>query len=535
MKTAVIYARYSSDNQRDRSLADQIKLCRDLAKREELHVVDVFEDRAISGTKNDRPGFQRLMAAAKAKLFDVLIVEDQDRLTRDQGDFHAARKVLDYFDIKLLTASGFVGGIDGSVRALLNEMYIENLAAHTKRGLAGVIADGRHAGGRSYGYAPVPGSPGIMQIVENEAEVIRKIYEAFVAGKTARQIAHDLNKRGVKPPRGKWWNASALNGSKDRHNGILQNEAYRGVLVWNRVSMRRDPVTRKRISRPNPCSEWKTAPVPHLRIVSDELFEAVQVRKAARRGDGSLHAVRAARGPRHLLSGLLRCGSCGAGMCSVGASRKGGRARIVCSAHRENGSCDNHRRTYLDIVEGKVVDGLRHHLAHPTLINEFVKAYNDERRKLAKEAGRERASKEHRIGAINRETSRLLEAIKAGAGSALPIIVETMNTLENERVKLTADLCAMTNADNMVSIHPSAVQRYQRAIAQLGDELKCASPEEIALLRSLVKTVTVYSGTDGLVEIDIKGRIAALCDCGYVDGSGGGTRTPDPRIMIPVL
>jgi site-specific DNA recombinase len=522
MKTAAIYCRFSSDMQRVRSLADQESLCRDLADREGLHVVEVFSDAAISGTKHDRPGFLRLMATAKAKRFDVLIVEDQDRLTRDQGDFHAARKILDFFGIRLLTASGFVGGIDGSVRALLNELYIENLAAHTKRGLAGVVADGRHAGGRSYGYRPVPGSPGVMQIVENEAVVIREIYAAFVGGKTARQIAHDLNKRGVKPPRGKWWNASALNGSRDRSNGILQNEAYRGVLVWNRVSMRRDPVTRKRISRPNPRSEWKTAPVPRLRIVSDELFEAVQVRKAARRGDGSLEAVRAARGPRHLLSGLLRCGSCGAGMCSVGASRKGGRARIICSAHRENGSCGNRRRTYLDIVEEKAIGGLRHHLAHPALINEFISAYNNERKRLAKEINCERASLERRLSTINREIDNLVDALKAG-GAAVTAIITTLQALEAEKAKLIADLAAMKAADNVVVIHPKAVKRYKRALVELSDELKRANPEEIAIIRSLVKTVTVYADADASVSIDIRGRIAALRECGSVGGSGGGT------------
>lgn len=150
-------------------------------------------------------------------------------------------------------------------------------------------------------------------------------------------------------------------------------------------------------------SEWKTAQAPHLRIVSDELFEAVQPRKAARRGDASLKAVRAARGPRHMLSGLLRCAACGAGMCSVGASRKGGRARIVCSAHRENGSCGHQRRTYLDIVEDKVIAGLRHHLTHPALLNEFISVYNSERRRLAKEASRERGSLEQALGCRPRD------------------------------------------------------------------------------------------------------------------------------------
>src|SRR6516164_2292154 len=414
MIRAAVYVRYSSDRQKDRSIDDQIALCRDLCAREGMVVISTFEDRAISGAGAiNRSGFQALMRAAEARLFDVIVAEDMDRLFRDQADYHTTRKHLDHLGVAIHTATGKIGKLDGALRALMSEMFIENLVIHTRRGLEGVIRDGRHAGGRSYGYTPVPGSPGVMQIVEDEAAVIREIYEAFIGGKTARQIAHDLNKRGVKPPRGKWWNASALNGSRDRHNGILQNEAYRGVLVWNRVSMRRDPVTRKRISRPNPRSEWKTAAVPRLRIVSDELFEAVQVRKAARRGDGSLKAVRAARRPRHLLSGLLRCGSCGAGMCSVDASRKGGRARIICSAHRENGSCGNRRRTYLDIVEAKVSGGLRHHLAHPALINEFVRAYNDERKRLAKEASSERHALERRLGAIEREIANLVDAIKA--------------------------------------------------------------------------------------------------------------------------
>jgi site-specific DNA recombinase len=105
-----------------------------------------------------------------------------------------------------------------------------------------------------------------------------------------------------------------------------------------------------------------------------------------------------------------------------------------------------------------------------------------------------------------------------------------MNVLEDEKAKLTADLAAMNTGDNVVSIHPRAVERYQRAIAELGDELKRARPEEIAILRSLIKTVTVRTKAEGAVEVDIKGRIAALCDCGSVVGSGGGTRTPDPRI-----
>lgn len=193
-------------------------LCRDIAERNGLRVVEVFSDAAISGAKNDRPGFLRTLDAAKARRFDVLICEDQDRLTRDQGDLHATCRVLDFSGVRLLSSSGYAGKIARSVRGLLNEMYLENLAVHVRRGLADVVSKGLHAGGRAYGYRAVPGNAGELHIVEDEAKVVREIFEAYASGKTPRQIAGDLNRRGVKPPRGgRRWNASTLNGSAGRN------------------------------------------------------------------------------------------------------------------------------------------------------------------------------------------------------------------------------------------------------------------------------------------------------------------------------
>jgi site-specific DNA recombinase len=216
-------------------------------------------------------------------------------------------------------------------------------------------------------------------------------------------------------------------------------------------------------------------------------------------------------------------------MHSVGASRKGGKARIICSAHRENGSCSNQRRIYLDLVLHKVVAGLRHHLAHPALINEFISVYNNERRLLAKETGRERDALERRLSGIDREIANLVEAIKGG-GAAVGAIVVALQGLEAEQAKVAADLASMGTGDNVVAIHPKAVERYQRALVELSDELKGGSPEEIAIVRSLIKSVTVYTddAADGLVSVDVKGRIAALCDVGSVGVSGCPQLHPRP-------
>jgi site-specific DNA recombinase len=229
MIRAAIYARYSSDRQKDRSIDDQIALCREVCAREGMAVISAFEDRAISGAGAiNRPGFQALMRAAEARLFDVIVAEDMDRLFRDQADYHNSRKHLDHLGIAIHTAGGKVGRLDGALRALMSEMFLENLAVHSRRGMEGVIRDGRHAGGRAYGYRAVTGKPGELEIVEDEAEVIRQIFADYIAGKTPRQIAHDLNKRGIKPARGRLWSASTINGNVSRGGGMIMNDLYAG-------------------------------------------------------------------------------------------------------------------------------------------------------------------------------------------------------------------------------------------------------------------------------------------------------------------
>ena len=136
------------------------------------------------------------------------------------------------------------------------------------------VRDGRHAGGRAYGYRPTPGKPGVMTICEEEAAVIRRIFADYIAGKTPRQIAGALNAEHIPPPRGTRWNASTINGNATRGHGLLLNPIYAGRLIWNRVRMVRDPDTGRRVSRPNPESEWQTADVPELAIVDAETWQA---------------------------------------------------------------------------------------------------------------------------------------------------------------------------------------------------------------------------------------------------------------------
>jgi site-specific DNA recombinase len=117
----------------------------------------------------------------------------------------------------------------------------------------------------------------------------------------------DLNHERIPSPRSGQWNASTINGHRGRRNGILQNELYRGQVVYNRVRMVKNPETGKHISHINPEKEWVRVEVPELRIVADELWEEVQTQRKRYRDQPTQNCRR----PKRLLSGLLKCGQCG--------------------------------------------------------------------------------------------------------------------------------------------------------------------------------------------------------------------------------
>jgi site-specific DNA recombinase len=217
-----------------------------------------------------------------------------------------------------------------ALHGVYNSMFMINNRAQVRRGMEGVVTEGRYPGGRPYGYSVVPGEPGVLVINEAEAEIVRRIFDSYIKGKTPREIAQELNEENVPPPRkGQMWWASTINGNGQRLSGILQNPLYSGVMIWNRVKMAKNPRTGRRVSRINQRPEWIKKEVPGLRIVQQDMFEAAQKRKAER-GGLKPHQKRK---PRHLFSGLLRCGCCGSGM-SV-KDKDHDKIRVVCKRLRK--------------------------------------------------------------------------------------------------------------------------------------------------------------------------------------------------------
>lgn len=240
MTRAAIYARYSSDLQTEASIEDQVRLCRSRAEKDGFKVVQVFTDHAISGGHlSNRPGAVSLMNSARDGAFEVVLAESLDRLSRDQEDIASIFKRLSHVGVAIYTAAeGEINELHIGLKGTMNALFLKDLAAKTRRGQVGRVAAGKIPGGNSYGYRIVrelksDGSvtTGEREIDEGEAGIVRRIFAAHASGQAPRKIAADLNNEGVPGSRGGPWNASTINGSRQRRKGILNNELYLGCIV----------------------------------------------------------------------------------------------------------------------------------------------------------------------------------------------------------------------------------------------------------------------------------------------------------------
>jgi hypothetical protein len=343
--------------------------------------------------------------------------------------------------------------------------------------------------------------------------VIRRIFREYVAGHTPRDIARDLTRQGVPAPRGGRWAASTLNGSARRVNGILRNPLYTGRIIWGRQQMVHDPDTGRRVPRVNSKSSWHEKDVPHLAIVDRELFDAAQRRKAERSKGHPVHHRR----PRHILSGLLRCGACGGGM-SVSGKDKSGRPRLYCTASRESGTCPAPRTFYLCTVENAVLSQLRSELRHPAVIADYARTYAEERKRLAGKATKERARLERRLKAARAELERAFRAYTKGVVPE-DVAEKEIGALRAERDQLEREIKAAPLTDT-VALHPAAMARYEGQLARLQETLAAGSAagdiEATAAIRDLIEKVIVRPDENrrGGVLVEIQGRLDALLSAG---------------------
>ena len=510
MKRAAIYARFSSDLQDARSIGDQVMLCCEYAQRQGYAVARVYQDAAASGaSRHGRPGLARMLAEAEAKAFDVLLAESMSRIGRDPEDRAAVRKHLKFFGITIeVPAEGVVSPLLDGVRALIDSEQLEDLKRHTRRGMSARVREGLSAGGLTYGYAAGP-RKGTRIIVEAEKLIVLRIFTEYVDGRSPRDIAKRLNEDNIRPPHGREWVALTIGGNRLRGSGILMNPLYDGRLVWNRVSMRKDPRTGKRVSRANPESEWITRAVPDLRIVPTELFARAQAIKAA----FAKGRPEAARRPRHLFAGLLRCGCCGSAMALNNPAHVG--RRIYCGRRKEGGRCDNGKTYKLAPIEARVLAALKVQLAQPEAIERYLKTYRQARRQLLKESAAERAALERKLRQAMHRIKRVVDGIADGTLSHAEA-QERLPELRQQRDAAQAQLAELPPPANSAEIYPAAVAGHLAAVEDLAGtlqrQLTKGDGKAANAVRELIVAIRIKPGMDlrGEPLIEVSGRLASL-------------------------
>ena len=521
MKTAALYARFSSDLQKSRSIADQIALCEAFAKQANIQVIARYSDHAKSGASMfDREELMDLRAAAKRREFDIVISECLDRVSRDTEDLAGLFKRLTHYGVELRTVDeGVITDTHIGVRGITGPQFLKDLANKVKRGQSGLLREGLIPGGVTYGYDVVLGKPRERVINEAEANVVRRIFREYVDGTSPRAIAAGLTRDQIPSPGGgsTWPHQSLVTGG--RRGGMLRNRLYIGEMVWNTQRRVRDPDrdgAKLQVRRPE--SEHQFVPLPKLRIIDQPLWEAAQAvrmgRSVAMFGPGQevIRKRKPARNRDSLLSGLLSCGACGSHMIIAQQSRNGG-GRVVCAQAHTHSRCD-HRKSYdIGELERPVLMGLGKLLSDPELTEEAVKSYRERSRANEKKHSGERSAVQKQVNKLTLDIDRIVSVISDSEMplSSMPVLSAKLRAKEAERAGLEERLRLLRST--VVAMHPDIAGRYKAKVARLHEALTAGSrgPAEKTAFRNLIDSVIVQpTGKCKPYEIDLYTRISAI-------------------------
>ena len=308
-KRCVVYARYSSNNQREVSAEEQVKICKEFIEAHGYIYVDEYVDKELSGTNANRKRFQDMLYDSRFHKFDIVVVYKNDRFARDIYDKVVSKRILknngvsiNYVKEDILNGEGPETIIYESISDAMAAYYSRNLAREVmEKGHLPNAAQSKHNGGvPPLGLDVVNG-----QYIVNEAEarVVRLIFDLYINKCYGyKQVADELNKRGYLNKRGKPFVPSSI-------RDMLINEKYTGTYVYNRRSSKRADNKRNNSLEKDPSEQVKN-PNAFPAIVDRETFDKVKVCMEKRKGR---NATNQALEP-YFLSGLIKCGNCGGNM-----------------------------------------------------------------------------------------------------------------------------------------------------------------------------------------------------------------------------
>lgn len=404
--TGVIYGRYSSHNQKDISIEQQVSLCRELADSFGIEVIDVYADRAVSGKTDKRPEFQRMMKDSTKKKFQYVLSWKSSRIGRNMLEAMMNECRLADNGVRIVYAEeDFDDTAAGrfAARSMMNvnQFYIENMAEDVKRGMNSNAENCLANGPAPFGYKV---DDKLHYVIDPpKDEIVREIFQRVARGDKFVDICDDLNNRGIKTAKGNKWGRSSF-------QTLLKNERYRGIYIFDEI----------RIEGGMP------------RIVSDELFFKVQNVLRTKKNAQGRHRVNG----DYLLTGKLFCGHCKKPMVGISGTANNGALYYyyTCKGRREK-SCKK-KNVSRDFIEKEVARCVREFILQDDVfewIANIIEKYQSEINNKP-----ELDMLRDRLADITRSIKNIVTAIENGVFTSST--KDRLNELEAEKREVTTSI-----------------------------------------------------------------------------------------------
>ncbi len=358
-RIGVIYARYSSHNQKDTSIEQQVRECTEFAKEQKIHIIRIYDDRAISGRSDQRPNFQQMMKDAALGEFGFVIAWKSNRMGRNMLQAMQNETRLCEMGIQVLyKEEDFDNSAAGrfALRSMMNvnQFYSENMAEDVKRGMTENALECKVTNGiLPFGYKRDENLHYALDPPNDE--VVREIFGRVAGGEPLVDIANDLNARGIRTARGREWGRTSF-------QVLLHNERYTGVYIYDDVRVE--------------------GGIPQ--IVDNDLFQQVQEVLATKKSTKGRHRGTA----DYLLTGKLFCGECKGPMVGLSGTGRDGTLHYyyVCHNRRYEKTCSK-ANVRKGEIEYKLAEAIQKYILRPDVVEWIADSAMDFARDYKKSSG----------------------------------------------------------------------------------------------------------------------------------------------------
>ena len=478
---AVQYARFSSENQRDESIDAQLRANGEYAERNNIQIVKTFVDRARSATSDKRPEFQEMIKYCEEDTTGVsmVIVHKLDRFSRDKYDSVKYKQRLKMKGISVVSVTEKLDNSPESVIEGMAQYYSANLAREVAKGQRENALKGLHNGGDApLGYDVAFDKTYLVN--EEEAQAVKIIFDMYVNGYSYSNIIDKLNDLGYKTKRGNKFGKNSL-------HGILSNEKYTGVYVFNKTQ--RKGINGKRNGHKQKSEDEiikVEGGIPQ--IIDKEVFlQAQEMMQKRKKAPGSHKAT-----TLYLLTGIIRCGECGHAMQGNKRKDKYNNDYISyrCGCRKQKRDCTN-REIKRDYLEEFILIELEKHILNDEAIPALSKELN-ERLKIKSNDNHEMLNNlRNKLEKVNKEIENILNAIMSGIVNNM--LKDKLDELEQVKLNLGLKINELSIENNGVESIDITEDQIRSMFGKFKDFVLTRNlPECKKFISDYVKEVVVY-------------------------------------------